>query len=119
MLAMIGAGKSMMDLENIRVQKQVRAQASRAANCDEHNGERMLDTAQKQAEACRNISLRQGLFTLPKGLRAMARARMEHPEMSLTELGEMMEPKLGKSGVNHRLRRLMAIAEQLEREDGA
>lgn len=114
MLAMIGAGKSMMDLENIRVQKQVRAQASRAANCDEHNGERMLDTAQKQAEACRRISLKQGLFTLPPALASIARLRIENPDLSLKELGEMMEPKLGKSGVNHRLRRLMAIAEQLE-----
>ncbi|MBQ9251843.1 MAG: DNA-binding protein WhiA [Clostridia bacterium] len=113
-LALMGASGSVLKMENIRVRKQTRLQATRAANCDEHNSERMLDAAQKQAEACRNISLQQGLFTLPPALREMARARMENPDMSLTELGEMMEPKLSKSAVNHRMRRLMEIAEGLE-----
>ena len=88
----------------------MRAQAARAANCDEHNGERMLDTAQRQAEAIRRISLKQGLFTLPPALREIARLRVENPDLSLKELGEMLDPPLGKSGVNHRMRRLMEIA---------
>ncbi len=113
-LALMGASGSVLRMENIRVRRQTRLQAARAANCDEHNSERMLDAGQKQAEACRNISLRQGLFTLPKGLREMARARMENPDMSLTELGAAMEPPLSKSAVNHRMRRLMEIAEGLE-----
>ena len=85
----------------------------RAANCDEHNGEKMLDAAQKQAETIRQISLKQGLFTLPPALQAVARLRLEHPELSLKELGEMMNPPVGKSGVNHRMRRLMEIGENL------
>ena len=112
-LALMGAGQSMLQMENTRIQKQLRAAAVRAANCDEHNGERMLDAAQKQAEAVRRISLKQGLFTLPPALREVARIRLENPDLSLKELGEMLDPPVGKSGINHRMRRLMEIAENL------
>ena len=110
MLALMGASGSMLEMENIRIQKQLRAAAVRAANCDEHNGERMLDAAQKQAEAIRRLSLKQGLFTLPPALREIARLRLENPDLSLKELGEMLDPPVGKSGINHRMRRLMEIA---------
>ncbi len=117
MLALMGAGTSVLAMENIRVKRQIRLQATRAANCDEHNSEKMLDAAQNQARACRDISLRIGLFTLPPALRDMARARMENPDLSLEQLGAMMDPPLSKSAVNHRLRRLMEIAETLETKD--
>ena len=109
MLALMGAAHSVLRMETIRVDKQVRAAAVRAANCDEHNGEKMLDAAQRQAEAIRQISLKQGLFTLPPALRQVALLRLENPELSLKELGEMMDPPVGKSGINHRMRRLMAV----------
>ena len=118
MLAIMGAGSSVLEMENIRIHKQLRAAATRAANCDEHNSEKMLDAGQKQAEAIRRISLARGLFTLPPALREVARLRVENPDMSLQELGEMMDPPVGKSGVNHRLRRLMEIARQVEEEYG-
>ncbi|MBR6966321.1 MAG: DNA-binding protein WhiA [Clostridia bacterium] len=113
-LAMMGAGQSVLQFENTRIRKQLRAAAVRAANCDEHNGERMLDAAQKQAEAIRKISLKQGLFTLPPALRELARLRLENPDLSLKELGEMLNPPVGKSGVNHRMRRLMEVADEFE-----
>ena len=112
-LALMGAARSVLALENTRVGKQIRAAATRAANCDEHNGEKMLDAAQQQAEAIRKISIRQGLFTLPPALQEMARLRLENTELSLKELGEMTNPPIGKSGANHRMRRLMEIAENL------
>jgi len=112
-LALMGAGQSVLELENIRIRKQLRAAAVRAANCDEHNGERMLDAAQKQAEAIRQISLKQGLFTLPRTLQDLARLRLENPDLSLKELGEMLDPPVGKSGVNHRMRRLMEMAGEI------
>ena len=114
MLALMGASAGVKKMEQIRVNRQTRLRASRASNCDEHNGERMLDAAQKQARACRDISLRVGLFTLPPALREMARVRMENPDMSLAQLGEMMDPPISKSAVNHRLRRLVEIADHLE-----
>ena len=109
MLALMGAGQSVLDMETIRVGKQVKAAATRAANCDEHNGDKMMEAAQRQADAIRRISLKQGLFTLPPGLQEIARLRLDNPEMSLKELGELMDPPVGKSGVNHRMRRLMEI----------
>ncbi len=117
MLAMMGASGSVLKMENIRVRKQIRSMAVRAANCDEHNSEKMLDAAARQAEAIRQISIRQGLFTLPPALREVARLRLENQELSLKELGEMLEPPVSKSAVNHRLRRLMEIAEQLEQNE--
>ena len=117
-LAVMGAGSSVLEMENIRINKQLRAAATRAANCDEHNSEKMLDAGQQQAEAIRRISLARGLFTLPPALREAARLRVENPDMSLQELGEMMDPPVGKSGVNHRIRRLMEIARQVEEEYG-
>jgi len=116
MLAIMGAGSSVLEMENVRIRKQLRAAATRAANCDEHNSEKMLDAGQKQAEAIRRISLARGLFTLPPALREIARLRVENPDLSLTELGEMLDPPVGKSGINHRMRRLMEIARQVEEE---
>ncbi len=118
MLAIMGAGSSVLEMENIRINKQLRAAATRAANCDEHNSEKMLDASRKQAEAIRRISLTRGLFTLPPALREIARLRIENQELSLQQLGEMMDPPVGKSGVNHRMRRLMEIAAQIEEDYG-
>ena len=112
-LALMGAAQSVLQMENTRIRKQLRASAVRAANCDEHNGERMVDAALKQAEAIRRISLKQGLFTLPPALRELARLRLENPDLSLKELGEMLDPPVGKSGINHRMRRLMEVAENI------
>ncbi len=117
MLALMGASASVLKMENIRVNKQLRGQAARAANCDEHNSEKMLDAAVKQAEAMRQISLKEGLYTLPPALRDLARARLENPDLSLKELGEMMDPPLSKSAVNHRMRRLMEVAKNLEKTE--
>ena len=66
----------------------------------------------------RRISIARGLFTLPPALREAARLRVENPDLSLQELGEKMDPPVGKSGMNHRLRRLMEIARQVEEEYG-
>jgi len=117
MLALMGAGRSVMEMENIRIQKQLRSAATRATNCDEYNSERMLDAGQRQAEVIRRLSLKQGLYTLPPALREVARLRIENPDLSLTELGSMLSPPAGKSAVNHRLRRLMALAGELEKEE--
>lgn len=116
MLALMGASHAVLDMENIRIKKQMRGEANRAANCDEHNSERMLNAADQQIEAIKLISIQQGLFTLPPGLQEMARLRLEHTSASLTELGQMMNPPVGKSGVNHRMRRLMEVAREIRAE---
>ena len=102
----------------IRLKSEIRKISGQLEELVSDNSEKMLDAGLKQAEAIRRISLKQGLFTLPPALREIARLRVENPDLSLQELGEMMDPPVGKSGVNHRLRRLMEIARQVELEYG-
>lgn len=116
MLALMGASQAVLEMENIRIKKQMRGEANRAANCDEHNSERMLNAADEQIEAIKLISIQRGLFTLPLGLQEMARLRLEHTSLSLAELGQLLNPPVGKSGVNHRMRRLMDIAKEIRAE---
>ncbi len=113
MLALMGASQAVLEMENIRITKQMRAGANRASNCDEHNSEKMLNAADEQIEAIKLISIQRGLFTLPPGLQEIARLRLEHTSLSLNELGQLMDPPVGKSGVNHRMRRLMDIAKEI------
>ena len=82
-------------------------------NCDEKNAERQLSAAQKQVEMIKAISIQRGLYTLPPSLQEIARLRLEHPEESLTSLGALLDPPVGKSGVNHRMRRLEAIYDEI------
>ena len=116
-LAVMGAARSVLALENIRAGKQLRASVSRAANCDEHNGDKALNASLAQMEAIRRISLKVGLFTLPPALQQIARLRLERPELTLQELGEQLDPPVGKSGVNHRMRRLMEISAGLDADE--
>ncbi len=113
MLALMGASQAVLEMENIRITKQMRAEANRASNCDEHNSERMLNAADEQIEAIKLISIQRGLFTLPPGLQEIARLRLEHTSLSLSDLGQLLDPPVGKSGVNHRMRRLMDIAKEI------
>ena len=108
-LALMGASKAVMALENIRITKQMRADINRASNCDDHNLERALSAAEKQVELIRQFSMLRGLSSLPTELQTMAQLRLDHPEASLSELGQLMDPPLSKSGVNHRLTRLAAL----------
>ena len=115
-LALMGASGSVLDMENIRISKQMRGQANRAINCDEHNSDRMVNAAADQVEAIKQIALHQALSSLPPALYAAARLRLDNPELSLTELGQMMDPPVGKSGMNHRMRRLMDLARGMAEE---
>ncbi|MBQ9325329.1 MAG: DNA-binding protein WhiA [Clostridia bacterium] len=116
-LALMGAHAAVMEMENIRITKQVRGNANRASNCDEHNTERMLNASERQMRAIRKITLQHGLASLPPALRQMARLRLEQPELSLEELGKQLDPPIGKSGVSHRLARLEKIAETIPEEE--
>lgn len=113
MLTLMGASGATMELENIRIKKEIRSQVNRAMNCDEKNAERQVSAAQKQVEMIKVISIQRGLFTLPPSLQELARLRLEHPDESLTALGQLLQPPVGKSGVNHRVRRLEAIYNEI------
>lgn len=113
MLSLLGAGAAVLSLENIRVRKEVSNHVNRQMNFDQSNINRMVDAAGAMIEDIRYIEREIGLERLPKSLREMARVRVDNPETSLSGLGELMDPPLGKSGVNARLRRLSDIADKL------
>ena len=113
MLSLLGAGKAMMAFENVRVKKEVSNRVNRQLNCDNSNINRSMNAAEAQIRDIRYIDSELGLDKLPRTLRDMAYTRANNPEMPLAELGELMDPPLGKSGVNARLRRISAIAEKL------
>jgi DNA-binding protein WhiA len=117
-LALIGANGALLDLENVRTEKDFTNNLNRKFNCETANIRKSVEAAVRQNEAIRYL-LDQGVFSkLSPELRAVAELRIEHPELSLAELGKLMEPPLGKSGVNHRLRKLEGIALSIKHQKG-
>lgn len=112
-LNVMEAHKASMDLENVRIIKEMRNSANRQYNCDAANINKMVQAAAKQLEDIRVIQESVGLENLPVPLQEMAIVRMEYPDVSLQELGDYLDPPVGKSGVNHRLRKLAAIADEI------
>ena len=111
----MGAHSALMELENVRIKKNVRNNVNRAANCDNANVDKTMDAAQRQIEAIETIERGVGLNNLPPHLRAMAQVRVEHPDSPLKELGEYFSPSISKSAVNNRLRKLMEIAQDMHK----
>ena len=109
-LLVTGAHAALLSFENLRVEKDMRNTVNRMVNCDTANSSRLALTAARQLESIRILEQNPGLSALPKELRAAAHARMKHPEWSIQELGEAMDPPIGKSGMSHRLRRLEQMA---------
>ena len=112
-LNIIGAHQALLELENIRVQKEVRNQVNRLVNCESANMNKTIDAAVRQKSNIEFLLKYYGLEKLNDGLRAVAEARLEYPEVSLKELGTLMDPPLGKSGINHRMRKLEELADEL------
>ena len=104
---------ALMDLENIRILKEMRNSVNRKVNCETANLKKTVSAAVKQIEDIKYIRDTKGLSILSQGLEEIARLRIENPEASLKELGNMLNPSVGKSGVNHRLRKICEIAEDL------
>jgi DNA-binding protein WhiA len=112
-LNILGAHGQLLKFENVRIVKELRNRTNRISNCDNANMDKALRAAEKQIEAILRIRERQGLKALPDRLRALALLRLAHPEASLGELGEMLDPPLKKSGVYHRLNRIEEFASKL------
>ena len=105
-LTHIGAGGARCAFEDVRILKELRNQVNRATNCDSANMDKALEAAYRQISMIEDLERHVGLDVLPAPLRETAEKRRTHPEMSLMELGACMNPPLGKSGVNHRLKRI-------------
>jgi hypothetical protein len=105
-----GAHQSLLAFESLRVEKEMRNTVNRVVNCDNANSSRIANTSARQLELLHRLA-EAGLFSsLPEDLVAAAQARLDHPDLSLKELGETLRPPLGKSGMNHRLKKLEQLA---------
>ena len=104
---------SLMNLENLRILKEMRNSVNRRVNCETANIAKTVNAATRQVEDIEYLKAHYGFQNLPQSLREMAEVRLENPDAPLKELGEYFNPPIGKSGVNHRLRKLSEIAEKV------
>ena len=112
-LNVMEAHKALMELENIRILKGMRNSLNRQVNCETANIYKTVNAAVKQIEDIRYIQDTIGFGELTEGLANMAEVRLANPDATLKELGMLLSPQVGKSGVNHRLRKLSEIADGL------
>jgi len=104
---------SLMNLENLRILKEMRNSVNRRVNCETANISKTVNASARQIDDIEYIREHYGFGRLPDALREMAEARLENPDAPLKELGQYLIPPVGKSGVNHRLRKLSELAERL------
>lgn len=116
LLNVIGAHSTLLEFENVRIIKQMRNDVNRLVNCETANMNKTIDASYRQVEDIKLIAQTIGLSSLPDNLRELAELRLENTEVSLKEIGEMLEPPVGKSGVNHRFRKIELIASELRQE---
>lgn len=110
LLAIIGATNAMLALQNTKILKEMRNNVNRIVNCETANLSKTVDAAVRQVESILIIQKTIGINKLPANLQELALLRLENEDISLKELGEMLHPPLGKSGVNHRFKKIEEIA---------
>ena len=108
-LAIMGAHSQYFAFEDVRLTKELRNEANRRANCDQANIDKAVAAAERQIAAIKKV----GVENMNDKLAQVAKARLEHPDVSLAELGEMLDPPLKKAGVNGRLTRIIKMAEEM------
>lgn len=112
-LSFIGAFNAQMELINIKIDKEIRNGFNRSINIENANYDKTVDASVRHVQAIGIIQEKMGLDELPPDLREIAVLRLANKSMSLQELGKLLSPPLGKSGVNHRLKRIIEISEKL------
>ena len=110
-LAMIGAGNAVLEVSNTNIAKSLKNRDNRRINCETANVVKTINAAVNQVVAIEKIKNTSGLSSLPPALEELARLRLKYHDLSLSEIANMMHPPLSKSGVNHRMRRIIKIAE--------
>jgi len=113
-LNIMGAHKSLLILEELRIEKSIRNSVNRKVNFETANINKTVGAALTQIEAIEFISQHTGLSVLSEPLEEIARLRLAHETLSLAEIGALLTPPIGKSGVNHRLRKICKIAENMK-----
>ena len=117
-LNVMEAHVALMELENVRILKEMRNSVNRKVNCETANINKTVSAAVKQIEDITYLRDTVGFEHVPENLVEAAIARLENPDATLKELGESMSPPVGKSGINHRLRRLSEMADKVRQEQG-
>lgn len=112
-LNIIGAHEALLEFEEIKVLHEMNNQVNRVVNCETANLTKIVDASVRQIEAINVIKEKKGLSFLPEQLREIAVLRLENPDASLDELGKLLSRPIGKSGVNHRLKKIEKTAEEL------
>ena len=112
-LALIGANSSVIKFEEVRVIKETRNDINRLVNCETANLNKTINAAVKQIEDIKLIKRKKKFSSLSENLQEIANLRIENPDVSLVELGKLLKEPIGKSGVNHRFKKISAIAEDL------
>lgn len=115
-LALIGANNSVIKFEEIRVLKETRNDINRLVNCETANLNKTINASVKQIEDIKLIQSKNQFNNLPEILKEMAQVRLENPDMPLSELGKQLSKPIGKSGVNHRLKKISAIADEIRKK---
>lgn len=112
-IALIGASKSVLRFEDIRVKREMRGKVNRIVNCQTANLNKTINASVEQIEAIKKLQVNQQFNKLDENLKEIALLRLEYPDMSLIELGKKLKNPVGKSGVNYRLKKIIQIANEL------
>ncbi len=114
LVALMGAGKMSMGIMNLRIEREIRNQENRATNCVAKNIEKSVSASAKQMDAIEKLTVTGMLAQLPDSIRLTARLRAENPDASLEELRNLHVPPITKSGLNHRLQKILNEADKLD-----
>ena len=117
-LASIGASSAAFDVMNSKIVREFRNSVNRQVNCDTANIKKQLATSQKYIEAIRYLTDTGKLETLPEELRVTAKLRMEHNQLSLSDLAKLTNPPVTKSGMKHRLEKILSYADDVRTSEG-
>ena len=117
MLALIGANKSVLKYEEIRVIREMKNNVNRIVNCETANLNKTVNAAMKQIEDIKLLQEKGKFESLPEHLKEVAVIRLKHPELSLVEIGNKLTPPIGKSGVSYRLQAISKLAEEIKEEE--
>ena len=109
-LALIGANRAVMKFEDIRIEKEMRGKINRLVNCETANLTKTINASVEQIEAIEKLKRKKRFSKLNDNLKEIAELRVKNPDLSLTELGKLLNPPVGKSGVNYRLKKIIEIA---------
>ncbi len=110
-IRLMGANYALLEFENMRIYKSMKNQVNRQVNCETANMEKTLEAAWRQVETIEHLISRYSLEGIPEQLRELALLRLDYPDSTLKELGEMLTPQLSKSGVAYRMKKLEHLAE--------